>query len=188
MTNENYFEIDKKGILIRYMGRDQDIVITPRIHGIPVREIGENAFFLAHLIPAFNLYKRLNPVSIEDAYNVAPFSVTLPEGITRIGDNAFVEAGLSEIIIPKSVKEIGISAFADNDLKKIVIPEGVIKIGWSAFSFNPLTEIVIPESLKEIVQAFGWNQSGANSFEDCYNNCGQKAGTYLFDGKRWIIK
>lgn len=64
-------------------------------------------------------------------------SVTIPAGVTKIGDNAFREcADITEVIFPDSVTEIGEYAFAYcKNLEKFYIPHNVKKIGHFAFAY-----------------------------------------------------
>ena len=61
--------------------------------------------------------------------------VTLPDGLTSIGDYAFRDCvGLTSITIPEGVLSIGIKAFSCcKGLTSITIPNSVITIGSSAF-------------------------------------------------------
>ena len=80
-------------------------------------------------------------------------SVVIPQGVTKIGERAFASCrSLKSVEIPESVTEIGYMAFINcNSLTTLVIPEGVMKIGNLAFNGNiSLTSVEIPESVKEI--------------------------------------
>ena len=85
-------------------------------------------------------------------------TLTIPDGVTKIGNGAFANlSGLKTIIIPGTVKEIGENAFTNNaDLTRVVLEEGIEKIGNDAFrECDNLTTIELPESLKRIgVSAF----------------------------------
>ena len=63
-------------------------------------------------------------------------TLTLPDSITTIGDNAF-NAALSNddtsLVLPLQLTSIGNYAFANNNLESITIPAGVRTIGASAF-------------------------------------------------------
>ena len=83
--------------------------------------------------------------------NVLIESVSLPEGVTSIGDEAFYGcSSLTAINIPESsqLTSIGRSAFSGcSSLATITIPEGVTSIGDDAFYHcSGLTAINIPES------------------------------------------
>ena len=60
--------------------------------------------------------------------------VKIPEGVTSIGENAFMYTGLKTVHIPKSVKHIGNGAFYGCfDLKKVTLPEHLKKFISIAF-------------------------------------------------------
>lgn len=61
-------------------------------------------------------------------------SITIADGITKIGANAFNWASIDSIDIPSSVTSIGAEAFRNSALKEIYIPSSVISIGAYAFS------------------------------------------------------
>lgn len=79
-------------------------------------------------------------------------TISLPETITRIANNAFKNAEkLTEIIIPPSVREIGDEAFDScASLKNIVISEGVEKIGAKAFFDTKISELTLPSTITSL--------------------------------------
>ena len=80
-------------------------------------------------------------------------TLTIPDGVTKIGNGAFANlSGLKTIIIPGTVKEIGTNAFTNNaDLTRVVLQEGIEMIGDEAFKeCDNLTTIELPESLRSI--------------------------------------
>ncbi|MCL1991570.1 MAG: leucine-rich repeat domain-containing protein [Spirochaetes bacterium] len=101
-----------------------DIVIPPDISGIEVTAIGNYAF----QFPGTNADNR-GPLT----------SVTIPEGVTNIGNNAFQHNQLTSVNIPEGVTSIGSNAFENNNLTSVTIPDTVTNIGIIAFSnaFNP---------------------------------------------------
>jgi hypothetical protein len=62
-------------------------------------------------------------------------SVTIPDGVTKIGDGAFYSSSLSSLIIPNSVKNIGKYAFEGCCLTSVTIGNGVKVIGENAFHY-----------------------------------------------------
>lgn len=94
--------------------------------------------------------------------------ITIPEGVTEIGDNAFAWGHshsmapyeMEEVILPQSLTKIGDSAFwGCVKLKAVDIPAGVTEIGANAFgSCRALTEFAIPGTVKKV---------GQSAFMDC---------------------
>jgi hypothetical protein len=97
--------------IIGYHGKERAITIPAAINGLPVTSIGNRAFDTFGYSQA--------PGSPEPI-----LSVVLPDGITRIGDQAFSGCGqLTNVMIPGSVTQIGDRAFEScESLTKIIIP------------------------------------------------------------------
>ena len=87
--------------------------------------------------------------------------VTVPDGVTAIGKEAFyAKSAITEIHLPTGITLIGDSAFRScTGLTELQLPTGITSIGDSAFqSCTGLTEIVVPDSVETI---------GDNAFYDC---------------------
>ncbi|MCL2410526.1 MAG: leucine-rich repeat domain-containing protein [Treponema sp.] len=138
---ERYFEAGPVdgGASVRitgYIGTSWEVNIPPTIRGLPVTEIGDEAFRNRNLI-----------------------SVTIPNSVTYIGEDAFAGNQLTSVTIPNSVTYIGALAFSNNQLTSVTIPNSITYIGWSAFSNNQLTSVTIPNSVTYIGNgAFRQNQ------------------------------
>ncbi len=119
--------------------KDTVIIVAPTYNGKPVKEIGAGAF--RHTVDR-------------------DLKVILPDGITKIGREAFLACiALSGINIPSTVTEIDDGAFkVCESLKKIEIPNSVRRIGDDAFNSCGLTSITIPSSVTRI---------GKNAFSGC---------------------
>lgn len=83
-------------------------------------------------------------------YNGNDKTVTVPEGVTKIGDNAFMRSEISKVILPGSVTEIGKEAFLSSSVTEVSLSDGVTKIGKSAFRMSDLVKINLPDSITEI--------------------------------------
>ena len=147
------------GVLVKYTGEERQIVI-PADRGI--LEIGSQSFYEYYTTE----------------YTVV---ISVPEGVTCIGDGAFSWSGLTEISLPSTLREIkrdafgncfglnaidlpiglvsiGSSAFLYSGLQSLDIPDRVVAIGNGAFAHTSLESIVIPDSVTEMgVNLFEWS-------------------------------
>ncbi len=117
--------------IIYYYGCDEVIIIPSEIDGRKVTGI-----------KGFNLSNKENIKSI-----------TIPDGVTSIGDSAFSDCRrLTDITIPDSVTSIGCEAFYNcSSLTNITIPDGVTSIEYGTFyDCSSLTNITIPDSVTSI--------------------------------------
>ena len=86
-------------------------------------------------------------------YDVAITSVTVPEGVTYIGDYAFAGcSSLTSVTLPTTVTSIGDGAFyACTSIESIALPNAVKSIGNGAFTgCSDLKTVTFPASLKTI--------------------------------------
>lgn len=108
--------------------------------------------------------------------------VTVPEGVTEIGENAFSGKTLNRVIMPDSVKIIREGAFSEcrnltavvfsgklkkierkafyncENLKAAEFPDSLEEIGSNAFSFcRSIREIELPEAVRKI-ESFAFNE------------------------------
>ena len=99
---------------------------------------------------------------VKGVNGVYPSHITIPSGVTRIGNYAFqCCAGLESVTIPSSVTRIGLGAFEGCGLTSVTIPDGVTSIEAGAFQFcSDLESVTIPASVTNI---------GNWAFEDCYS-------------------
>jgi hypothetical protein len=141
----------------------------------------------------------------------------IPYGVTQIDENSGLRnKGLTSVKIPSSVTIIagvyGSGAFRDNLLTSVTIPDSVTSIGEFAFLSNRLTNIFIGSSVTSIgnkafddngnllsftiganvnlMRGGGYYDSslGMRDRDDAYNNNNRRAGTYTWDGSKWVYK
>ncbi|KNY25663.1 leucine-rich repeat protein [Pseudobacteroides cellulosolvens] len=99
VLDSNYYDFDAAtGTILKYRGPDGDVVIPNTINGVKVTGIGTVAFG-----------DRCNNIK----------SVTIPDGVTSIGNCAFHETSITSITIPASVTRMDGAVFAETPLRKI---------------------------------------------------------------------
>lgn len=110
---------------------------------------------------------------------------------------------MKSVEITSSVKEIGALAFMNNNLTSIKIHKDVENIGMGAFGGNnKLTCVDIPDNISFVHEKsidFSWktlnqleeiekNKKQFISFLKIYEDNKRSAGTYIFDGNKWVKK
>ena len=115
-------------------------------------------------------------------------SITIPDGVTSIGKNAFQWCSVTSFSIPNSVTNIGARAFDNcqslssitigsgvtviNDgtfggckrLTSVVVPDGVTSLGYMSFAqCDNLETLTIPDTVTTIGDEVFW---GCNSFKE----------------------
>lgn len=84
-------------------------------------------------------------------------SISLPEGITSIGDDAFNQCKITSLTLPASLKTIGARAFSNNGITQLTIPDKVETIENAAFANNSIDNIDFPATLVSLhATAFKW--------------------------------
>lgn len=157
------FVIDN-GILISYQGPGGDVVV-PNI----VTAINDGAFWCGNgLDPA--CVGRLDITSVtlpnsvvrigNNAFKGCPLNrITLPDSIFTIGSEAFRGSGLTSVVIPPLVDKIEYCTFADcKSLKYAILSNGLVTVGDYAFANSSLVEITIPGNVTSV---------GEYAFSDC---------------------
>lgn len=91
--------------------------------------------------------------------------LTIPEGITKIGNNAFAGNNIKNIVIPSTVTEIGNYAFSTKnyltDECTLTLPEGLVTIGSRAFRNKVIKEVELPSTVTKL---------NKNTFEKEYSD------------------
>lgn len=111
----------------------------------------------------------LKTVTIEDGITVIPTlcfancgkitEITIPASVINIGDNAFYNTSLKNLVIPDGVQTIGIQAFRGTQLTNVSIPASVTVIWENAFNTPVTTNITLNKKTNEI-SGSPWGASG----------------------------
>ena len=131
-----------------YMGSDTELVIPSAIGKRPVTQIA-------------------------GCSNENITSITIPDGVTEIGDGAFGDcSSLKTVKIPDSCTSIGMSAFCGcESLSTITIPDGVTYVGYNAFGdCTNLETVYIGKNARIYENAFNGCKKLRNIIIDDENN------------------
>lgn len=137
----------------------------------PDLSIGENAFNATPLISNNTLYLGTNLVQVYPEYSSSTLSIksgttkinanaisgcssitsiTIPNTVTTIGDNAFEETGITSITIPNSVSSIGKDVFANTKIANVTFNANIKTFGTWFEGITTLKSINIPSSVTAI--------------------------------------
>jgi hypothetical protein len=101
-------------------------------------------------------------------YNGVGGTVTVPSGVTQIGDNAFSgKSAVTAVILPDTVTKIGSAAFSGTSVTSITIPKSVTDIHVFAFDGAAnLQEIAVDSSNSQYKSVSGvlFNKAGTTLF------------------------
>jgi len=142
------FTINSKGLLVRYNGDAEEVVVPDGVVAI-----GNDAFAMNSAIVRVTLPQGLTHIGTNAFYDCASLRrVNIPDGVTAIGKYAFSECPeLESISIPGSVATIGKGAFMYCGIERLKLAEGVTRIGEDAFWWCERLETVkIPASVTAI--------------------------------------
>ena len=134
------YELSADGLTLVKWKNENTSVLDMQADGTlsKVKIIGEKAFY-AH--------KKLG-------------TITLPNGLTNIGKEAFFGTKINSITIPAGVQVIGKGAFMGSLLTTVQFSEGLITIDEDAFNSCQIPTLKFPESLQAIGRdAFHYNDA-----------------------------
>ena len=147
--------VDSETSHIRIPRRYNDKYVTA------IGDEGENYFTHSFVNMHFTSIYIPSSVTVINQYaffGVDTFSsISLPDELTYIGENAFYETNITSINIPGSVTEIADYAFHRcTDLSSITFNTGLQKIGREAFAFcTNISSITLPSSVTHLGGFYG---------------------------------
>ena len=154
-----HFESCTKGLLFdgnsvdQYIGSSSKVIIPSRWNGNEIKTLS-NKCFESSAVQEVTIPSGVTSIGDAAFANCTSLSsITIPDGVTSIGSEAFRYCPLLiSIAIPDSVTRIGSSAFrACRSLSSITIPDGVTSIGGYVFyECTSLSSITIPDGVTSI--------------------------------------
>lgn len=114
-----------------------------------ILSIGEYAFSGCTSLSQFNFPTALETIEKRAFAFTAIETVTLPEGVHLLGEEAFWTARLNKVVFPSTLTTISARAFVDCDyLSEIVFPQTITLIEENAFNgCRSLKTLILPEGL-----------------------------------------
>ena len=125
------WDISTSGVtIIKYKGKDRNVVFPREIDGKPVTSIGRSAF---------EGCSGLTSITLPDSLT----GITFPDGSMSIGDGAFKDCiGLTSVTLPDGLTRIGEEIFSGCcGLTSITLPEGLTNIRENAFEGCNLKDV-----------------------------------------------
>lgn len=150
--------------------KESNIVIPEFENGLPVKVIGNHAFYTYSsntYIKSFKLPSGITKIGkAAFAFCEALNSINIPDNVVEIGTEAFVGCkALRNINLPDGLRRIGLYAFSNSGITSMHIPESVSVDGDIFLGCNSLTEITIPD-VGWICQYFGGTAPSASYMQD----------------------
>ena len=132
---------DGTGIIItKYKGDVCNFIIQDSIEGLPIVEIGEDAFEASD-VETVAIPSTVKKIDRDGFYNCKKLEkIYLSEGLEEIGQDAFNSTALTEIDLPDSLIKLGSGCFAYTKIKKVSIPKNVNSIHSLAFAYSEIEE------------------------------------------------
>lgn len=166
----NIEETPKELTVESYDGSCKFLVIPDESNGLPVTGITGSAFFgskagFKYVILGKNI-KEIGKNAFCQQKNLK--YINFNDCLENIDDAVFLSTGLKgTIVIPNSVKYIGNGAFADTKIENIIVGSGVKKISAVAFSVGPILKTVTFTSMN--IEFDDDNKKDGNIFYGCPN-------------------
>lgn len=139
-ANYSYYKAKDGIVVTKYRGNAVEVTIPETVEGLPVVQIGKEAF----------------DRGVRDPLQLT--KITIPTSVVSIAPGAFFCRKLREIeFTPGSkLESIGDEAFSACRIEEIRLPDGLMSVGDQAFWGCPLKSVYVPASVDHIgIDAFG---------------------------------
>lgn len=131
--------------------------------GSAVSRLGEAAFnsctSLQTLIINNPAFGEIPAYAFSYCFNLQ--TVQLSSGITKIGDSAFRNAGITSVALPSTLTEIGAYAFANTGLVTVTVPYSVKALGQGAFDSCTQLEKATVNAAVSSLESYVFNNCAA---------------------------
>ena len=147
------FNDEMEAEILAYHGTDAKIVIPEFVDGYQVIAIGEGAFRGRYDLTTITLPESIMSIGNNAFRNCSITSINLPDNIFSLGNGAFANClKLTSVVIPPYINEISTSIFwGCASLTSINLHDEVTTIGYGAFAMcTSLKELALPESVTAI--------------------------------------
>ncbi len=154
MKDQLIYELGEKGVTTSYDSTTGLLGLINKISEIQQGGGGQEIVSFDNITTEFNYTRKRGNYG---------FSVTIPSGVTSLGNNCFYYCyGLTSITIPSGVTSLGSDCFYHCDnLTSVTIPSGVISLGDFCFQYcSSLTNVTIPSGVTSL---------GRSCFRNCTN-------------------
>lgn len=174
-----------------YSGLSVHLQIPSYIEGAPVTNIGYKAFSGKHDIKSVLLPSTLKTISSYAFFSSSITAVTIPEGVEKIGENAFLCCNsLTSVTLPKSITKLDDGAFSTcTKLTYIKLPENLKVLPSIIGGCEKLESIDLPQSITEIRSMSFANCSSLKTVKlpklitnipiFCFENCRSLKSVYI---------
>lgn len=152
-NNYTYWISDGTATITHYNGENSVVSIPANLSGCPVTTIGVRAFHFNQDIVDVRLPESITTIEDEAFLNCGSLeSIYIPESAVNIGFQVFGGCDrLRKVNLPSRLKRISDAMFyACSSLSSITIPEGVTIIGSCAFYYCGFESITIPSTVTMI--------------------------------------
>lgn len=118
-------------------------------------EIGDYSFSNKRITGTVTIPEGITTIG-QNAFNNVNTAFSLPSTLRTIDGEAFYSAGdhVSSLVIPQGVTSIGSACFAGSQFQSVTIPSSVTFIDDSAFGFSQVKTIVCNASITSLPSAF----------------------------------
>ncbi len=143
-------------------------IASVRLSGIPFAnlnvEIAPNSTKYEYLSAGIIYDKTVNTIVYVDPALTGEYEI--PASITAIGGYAFANTSFTKVSLPAGLQSLGEGAFEDANLSQIVFADGIglMEIPANAFKNSKLTSIALPDSITAI-GAYAFSGSHLNEYQ-----------------------